>query len=435
MKYLRIYLAACILMLSLSLQAQTKTDSLTLPWILDAVLKNYPELKKVENELNASDAKIALTKSSKLPDVVFSAGYNRLGPVSSFNLGGRQVQMMPDNMYNATFSITENLLDFGKTNKNMAIDEKNKEIQQLSIHQVRQRLSLAVMGNYYTICYLQEAIRIKDEQLNTLNQHLQFVQKKAATGSATQYDLLSTKVRITTVENQKIDLQTALEIQGSWLNGYLGVDQKSGFLLKSEALVLTSIPSLDDLCQQAFTNRQEMKVALQKSELVKLKLDAIHVQNNPTVNLQAAGGFKNGYFNSNMEDIGKLNFNVGIGVRVPIFDANRSKYAVVQANTNLTSSDQEVELLRRSISNEVVEARANVLAAFKKIHQCELQVQLATQAYQLAETSYKNGVITNLDLMDSYTARSESSLGLFKAKTDYQVNLKKLKLATGEDLL
>jgi outer membrane protein len=37
-----------------------------------------------------------------------------------------------------------------------------------------------------------------------------FVEKKAATGSATNYEILTTKVRISAIENQKTDLLNAL---------------------------------------------------------------------------------------------------------------------------------------------------------------------------------------------------------------------------------
>jgi len=432
MKHIHTHITACFLISAFSLQAQVVTDSLSLTNILVSVLTNYPELKKAENDLTAADAKIALTKTALLPDVAFSTGYNRLGPVSSFMFGTKQVQLTPENMYNATLSLSENLLDFGKTNKNVAIDEKNKTLQHLTIEQVRRRLTMAVLGNYYTISYLQEALRIKDEQLQTLNQHLDFVHKKVATGSATQYDLLSTKVRISSVENQKTDLQTALEVQTSYLNALMGKEKEHTFSLKNEPLTIVPIASLDSLCNQAVANRQEMKLALQKVELMKLKINAIKVQNNPSLNLQANAGFKNGYFNADLEDVGKLNYLVGVVLRVPVFDANRTKYTMVQANINLDNSHEEVELLRRNLTNEIVENRANVQAAFKKINQSELQLQQATQAYNLAEISYKNGAITNLDLLDSYTAVSESQLGLFKAKTDYLFEVKKLKSAVGE---
>ena len=435
MKQLYIYVAACALMVSGMVQAQIKSDSVSLDQLMKTVLDKYPELKKAEKDLTAADAKTALSRSSKLPDVVFLAGYNRVGPVTTFNLGGRDVHLMPENVYNASVSLTENLYDFGKTDKNVAVDEKNKELQTRIIDQVRQRLTQAVLVNYYSLCYIQEALRIKDEQLSTLEKHVQFVQKKQATGSATQYDLLSTQVKISTVENQRIDLQTALDIQLNTLNNLLGTDKGNRFNVKKETQVVAEPASLDALCTLALTNRQEMKLAEGKVELAKLKLEAIGVQNNPSLNLQAVGGFKNGYLNTKMEDVGKLNYNVGLGLRVPLFDANRTKYAKIQASAALENSTEDLELQKRNITGEVVENRINVLGALKKIKTCALQVQQATKAYSLAETSYQNGVITNLDLLDSYTAVSESKLALFKAETDYQICSWKLRLATGETFL
>jgi outer membrane protein TolC len=352
--------------------------------------------------------------------------------VTSISFGGKAIQLYPENVFNATISVNENIYDFGKTAKNVALDEKNKEMVQLSADQTKQKLSMAVMGNYYTICFLQEAIQIKDDQLNTLNEHLQFVQKKEATGSATQYDILTTKVRMSVIENQKTDLQTVLQIQISQLNSFMGKPHDSSVLLKKEIQFQQIIPTVDSLCNIAFSNRNEMKIARQKEEISKLRLNIIKVQNNPSLNFIAAGGYKNGYLNYDFNDQGKPNFVVGAGLKVPIFDANRSKYAKIQANADIEGNQQETELVRRNITNEIVESRANAEAALKKVNQSELQFQQAMQAYEMAKVSYESGTVTNLDLLDNYTALSESKLALFKTKIDYTVNLQRLKIALGE---
>jgi outer membrane protein len=432
MKYLLKYIIVLFLAPAMSLQAQTTVDSLTLASILTTVVNDYPTLKKAENDLMSAEAKINLTKTAFLPDINFSTSYNRIGPVTSIAFGGKDFQLNPDNLYNATFSISENIYDFGKTIRNIALDEKNMELVQLSVDQIKQQLSMVVMGNYYTICFLQEAIQIKDDQLNTLNKHLQFVQKKAETGSATQYDIMTTKVRISSIENQKTDLQTTLQIQISQMNSFLGKPLSNSVVLKKELQVQQMIPSIDSLCNMAFANRSEMKIARQKENIAKSKLDVVKVQNNPSLNFNATGGYKNGYFNSALQDVGKLNYVVGVGFKIPLFDANRAKYAKIQANASLEGNQQETELVRRNITNEIIECRANAEAAFKKVNQSELQLQQALQAYNLAEVSYKAGTITNLDLLDSYTSLSESKLALFKTKIDYTVNLKRLKIALGE---
>ena len=82
----------------------------------------------------------------------------------------------------------------------------------------------------------------------------------------------------------------------------------------------------------------------------------------------------------------------------------------------------------------MVEGHANALSALKKVKYPELQLQQAMQAFDLAEVCYKAGVITNLDLLDSYTSLSESKLVLFKTQIDYSVNRLKLRIALGEQI-
>ena len=413
-------------------------DSMSLSGIINSVLNNYPALKKGEKELIAIDAKIGLTKTAYLPDVNLSSSYTRIGPTTAITMMINNVphslELFPPNMYNATVSVNENIYDFGKTAKNVALDIKNKEMIQLTVEQAKQRISMAVMGNFYGISFLQEAIRIKNAQLRNLNEHLQFVQKKADTGSATNYDILTTKVRISVIENAKTDLETALQVQMSQLNSFMGKPQDNIIVLKKEPNIQQLVPSVDSLCNVAYANRNELKIALKKEEISKSRLDVIAVQNNPAINAFGSGGFKNGYFNSSFQDTGMLNYAVGIGFKMPLFDANRSKYLKIQANADLEGNQQETELTRRSITNEVVESRANALSALKKLKQSELQLKQALQAYELAEVNYKAGVITNLDLLDSYTALSESQLMLYKTKIDYSANLQRLKIAMGEKI-
>ena len=409
-------------------------DSVSLSEIINKVISNYPAIKKAEQEIEMANAKIGLTKTAYLPDINFASSYSRIGPVTSINFGGKVLQLFPENVYNATVSLNENIYDFGKTLKSVAFDEKNKALTELSVEQSKQRLSMALMSNYYTISFLQEAILIKDEQLKTLNLHLDYVQKKAATGSAIQYDILTTKVRISTLANQKTDLQTALQIQIGQLNSFLGKSPENPVLLKKEIQSKQLIPSLDSLVNKAFSNRNELKLALKKEELSKSRIEVIQVQNNPALNAFASGGFKNGYLNDSFQDVGKFNFAVGVGLKVPIFDANRSKFLKIQANAELEGMKHESELIRRNITNEVLECKANSEAALKKVNQSELQLQQAEQAYNLAEVSYKTGTITHLDLLDSYAALTESKLTLYKTKIDYSANLQRLKIAMGEKI-
>ena len=76
----------------------------------------------------------------------------------------------------------------------------------------------------------------------------------------------------------------------------------------------------------------------------------------------------------------------------------------------------------------------NIKSSLKKVERNELQLNQAQQAFTLAQTSFKAGYITNLDMLDAATSVSESKLVLLKSKIDYILNVYKLKAALGQRL-
>ncbi|MBP1638859.1 MAG: outer rane efflux protein [Bacteroidetes bacterium] len=436
MKRLSFYIFSLSMAFPVVLQAQSGnpvagSDSLGLETVINKVIETYPSVKKAELDIETANAKIGLAKSAYYPNIDLSSNYSHVGPTSKFTLPGLgSFQMYPADNYSATVSVNQQIYDFGKTDKSVTLETQSKVLSQMSVEQLKQRLSQTLVGNYYSIVFLQEAIRIKDEELKTLNEHLRFVEKKAASGSATQYEILTTKVRISNIENQKTDLLTTLQVQQSQLNSFLGRSQQSALTLKENIHAPEIVEEVGVLSNKALDQRDELKIARQKSLMTNTRLKMVNVQNNPALNLFATGGYKNGYI-PELGDL-KANYTVGVSFKVPLFDANRSKYNRQQVQTDLKAVDQDTELMRRNIVNEVVDCRANVDASLKKIAQSELQLQQAQQAYQLAETSFKSGTITNLDLLDSSTSLAESHLAVMKARVDYTVSLLKLKIALGE---
>lgn len=409
------------------------TDSLSLNTIISEVTANHPLVKKAMEDINASDAKIGLAEAGYLPNIDVTSSYTRIGPISEISIPGMGTfSFYPHDNYSAALNVNQTIYDFGKTEKNVLLEKEGKQMAQLSVEQVKQKLSQAVIANYFTLVFLQEALKIKDEQLSTLNEHLNFIEKKQETGTATQYEILTTQVRISTIENQKTDLETVRQVQVCQLNSLLGKPESTSQTVKKELSISIPDQQNDALITAAIQNRDEMKLANEKAKLAQLRYSYTGAQNNPEFNAYLSGGVKDGYSPYLYDP--RVNFAVGVGVKIPIFDGNRNKFNLVQAQSAIQVNDQETEIARRTIVNEVVECEANVKASQKKVEQGELQLQQATQAYSLAKVRFDSGVITNLELLEGSTAVSESRLQLLKAKIDYTVSLYKLKSAIGERL-
>ena len=412
-----------------------QNDSLTLSAVIEQVIGNYPAIIQAQKNLEAADANINLAKTAYYPDVNISGQYAHIGPVSKFdlsNLGLGMMQMNPADNYSIALDINQLIFDFGRTAKNIELQKGSKTLNELALENIKQQLSLAVAGTFYNIAFLQQAIQIKSEEIATLRQHLDFVNRKKETGSATEYEVLSTQVRISAIENEKTDLEASLTAQLSRINSYLGNPQDKRLRLQTAFVEPQIIASLDELCQTASVNRYDLKMAEEKKSLSESKLALVKTQNLPSLNFFAGGGWRNGY----IPDLNKFtpNYAVGVGLKIPIFDRGKTRFGKIVTGKEIDANDAEIELTKRNIANEIVETKTGTEAAQQKVTRSELQLQQAQQAYQLATISYQTGSITNLDLLDTYTALSNTQLSLYKAKIDYTINYLKLKIALGEKI-
>ncbi len=409
----------------------TDADSLSLKSIIERVVTTHPSVKDAEEAINNANARIGLAKTGYNPVVDLEASYTNIGPVVKLSIPDLGTfQLYPVNNYAAAVNFHQVIYDFGRTRQNVELENENKNIGEQALEQVKQKMSMLAVNNYYTLVYLQAAILIKDEEIVTLNEHLQHVEKMIATGSATEYQLLSTRVKISTVESQRVDLLAALEAQQSFLNSMIGNDNNAKPAVKND--LTAELPQIesDSLLSYAYHNRDEVLINEKKTALAELRYGMVKLQNKPMLSLQASAGAKNGY----IPDLNRItpNYVVGLGFRVPLFDGNKTKYNLAQVQSVITSLAYESEYTRRNVSDQLTQAEVYMYAAKEKISHFDLQLQQALKAYSLAQTSFESGVITNLDLLDANTAVSESKLMLLKARIDYAASVYTLKAALGE---
>ena len=436
----------CILMIALALIASlsansqdnqgsvavVKSDSLSLKSLIEEVISTHPTVKGAEEAFKNADARIGAARAAYYPVVDANANYSNIGPVMKIYIPSMGTfQLYPENNYSATINFRQVIYDFGRTKTNIELENEGRIIGEKTLDQVRQKMAIATVNNFYTLAFLQHAIKIMDEQLATLQAHLKYIETLKSTGSATDYQVLSTKVKISTAESQKSDLVAALAIQQAYLCSLTGNNNRIP-VVKEELDVIAPVVSGDSLLSFAYHNRDEMAINHEKAVLAGLRYQLTKTTDKPVISFLAAGGAKNGY----LPDLNQLkaNYAVGVGISVPIFDGMKTKYNLQQAESAINSLHFENEGTQRSITSEIREAEEYVISAKQKEMQFQLQLEQAQEAYTLAETSFRSGVITNLELLDANTTVSQSMLMLLKARIDYAASIYRLKASLGERL-
>jgi len=138
-------------------------------------------------------------------------------------------------------------------------------------------------------------------------------------------------------------------------------------------------------------------------------------------------------FNTNFNDPGKSQlFKTGIRVQAPIWMGGKLRIAVDLSKKEVKAAKEQYRKSENDVIYNVVEAYYNVLTARAFVETAQLAVRDAEKHLKDAETVYKAGMGLKSDVLRAKVYLEQMEENLVKAKSNYQVTLKALKVAMGE---
>ncbi len=409
---------------------QGSPDSLTLDQAISLTIRNYPLIKQQQEKLKAIDYRIEQQKSYFYPDVQGEASYTRIGPLPSFNFGGEALVLAPADNYNLNIVLNEQLYDFGRRSASVDLTSSYKKSAADNVELVKSDLSYQTLQTFYSILFIEKSIAVKDTQIAALNAHLGVTIKRVESGSATDYDALSTQVRISRAQSEKLELQNQMKQQEIVLEQLLGKTQDSTITVTGDFSPPSRVSSADSLINIAFQKRQELKLAEDELNTSHLQENLAGLGDMPSVNATLSYGIKNGY-EPNLDAM-RGNWAAAFSVQVPIFNGFLTRYKESEARVNTNVSELNITTIKRNIISNVQQAAANLNSNLDQLNTTLTQVRFAEQTVLRAESRYNSGVGTNLDLLDAETSLAEARFfylqNLFKSiLSSYQ-----LKKAVGD---
>jgi outer membrane protein len=405
-------------------------DSLTLEQAIRLTLVNQPAIEQAEHAVTASAARVGISRSSLYPDVSLLGSYTRVGPVPSIDMGGESMRLAPENAYDVHVGLRHVLYDFGKTSTSIRAVEATRQAAADNVVLVKSHLAYRTIGVFNAILILRQTIVVVDEQIEVLRQHLDVSTKRIIAGTATDFDTLTTQVRIAVATSDRIDALRALETQEVVFRQLTGLPQGRPVFLTGTFAAIGLMPNRDSLLSSVEKQRPELVLAEDAENSAAVYAELASLGDKPLLSLNLTSGFKDGY----VPDLHKpkANFTAGLQFHVPIFNGRRTIHEEAEAAANLGAARAHTSDVRRWVVSEVEQAVTGVKSSLEKIASSDVQVRQAEKALSMARTRYEAGVVTNLDLLDAETTLSQVKLIRLRALYDYTVSLNALDQATGK---
>ncbi|SYZ72028.1 putative Outer membrane efflux protein [Candidatus Zixiibacteriota bacterium] len=409
--------------------SQNAGDSLTRDEVVRLTLTNQPQIMQAQQNLTVAEARVDVNRAALWPDIGLVGVYTRLDPVAKLEVGGATEKLFPNDNYDVQVDLEHTLYDFGRKRTAISVAQRSRQMAQDNIDLVRLTLAYQAISAFNNALILQNTIAVIDSQLVALRQHAAVSTKKIQAGTATNYDTLTTQVRIAVATNDRTDAVRALNSQIIILHELTGLPDASPINLKGDYATVTPMPQLDSLLQTAENQRPEMVMARDAEQVAATQTHLVSLGDKPSLSLAVGSGFKNGYFPNIAEP--HLNWNAGLIFRMPLFNGHRTQYEESGAHAALEAAKQHTADMIRKITGDVRQAFLDVQTSLSKIATTEVQIRQAEQAVAMAVIRYQAGVITNVELLDAQTALLQTRLIRLRALYEYTVGLANLDRATG----
>jgi outer membrane protein len=275
---------------------------------------------------------------------------------------------------------------------------------------------------YYNIQFLQKSIQVQQDQIGSLKENERLIQAKIKNGDALEYDLLTTQVRTANATNRLNDLQTQLEKQYVLMQWLSGVDTKGKIdasgagTYRDDALYLVLEPG-----NWKATNSDAKLIEKQIAVYEYDKKEA-SISSRPEITGSASGGVRNGI----QPDIDQFRLNgmVGVGIAIPILSSDRPKLRQKLTQVQIESAKRSMQTLESNIQKDLATVQQDYKGIQEKLSNTRVLVTQAERAYKLAQVRFKEGLITNVELLDAQTNVENANLQLVQLQ--YQAQLDKL---------
>ena len=442
-KYL---LLALFLALSGAPVVAQQVVTLNLSEAVDYALENNPSTKNARLELLISKATIKETTARGLPQIngAYNLDYNPKIPViflpnqPPFGDPSNPSDVIPARFgvsYSSGLGVTVSQMVFdgsffvGLRAAKTLLELTNKDLKKAEIDVVEN-----VKKAYFGVLVNQQRIRLAGANLSRIDTLLKETTALNEAGFVEKIDVSRVQVQRNNTYTQIQRGQAALDISKQILKLQMGIPVEYEVELSESLQELTTKEELLQLVGVEGADRIEIDQVASQITLVGLDLKNNLSQYMPKINFvgnmrrSGAGNELDRVFNKSNWFGSSL---VGVSMSVPIFDGF-SKAARIQKNrVQLTQLENQRSFLKESFKSELYAAKANLRNDLNILEVQEANLQLATEVYQIARIKYKEGIGSNLEVVNADAALIEAEINYLGALYDGLISKINLEKALG----
>jgi outer membrane protein len=432
-----------ILLISLfSVSGINAQKRFTLAESLEMGLRNSKDLKISYSKVVSSESSVDVTNSAFLPQLKFSANYTRLSDVPPFTVSlpifPYPITLAQTILNNYTFklSVQQPIFTGFKISSQKSSSQHLKEATEIDFEKDKSDAALQIQTAFWNFYKVLEVKTVIDDNLKTVERHLDDTKNFYSNGLATQNDVLKMEVQLSNTKLMQIDAENNIELARSTFNKSIGVplDEKTA-ISTEEIQINDNFGEYKSLVNEAYNNRNEIKSTEKRIEAGK-----------ENVIVNKSGYFPQVFVNGNYYmsrpnqryqpplDQFKGTWDLGITLSWDIWTWGNTSSQVQIAEQNLLQTQTMREQLKDNIELEVNQNYLALKYAKEKLEVLEKTIEQTDENIKVTTEKYDNQLATSADLIDAENSVISAQTNYESALVDYEIAKVKLEKALGRKI-
>jgi len=439
------YVLATIVLVLLLVAAVAMTayagETLSLDQAVDTALKNHPNLKAADSQVEGAQANVLKSKSGFLPKVTLSETWSKTdNPLMVLGTKLNQASVTPADFnplvmndpdpmsnYNTRLAVIQPVFNGGKEYLGIKQARLASEAAAQDRARTRQETVFNVVKAYYGLLLAKEYDKVAIQSLETSAANVKLADTRFKAGAVLQSDLLRAKVQYAEVKEMATRSENGVKLAAANLNFAMGVPQESQYAVEGALSAQDMKEDLDGMISGALALRPDLSSLGLNRKNAEANISQARTDYIPSLNLMGQMDWNSDRIAGN----DAKSWAVMAVLQWNLFDGLVTTSRVREASANAGKMRAMEEQMRSGVQLQVRQAYYNYQASLERIAATSSSVQEAEEGFRIVQKRYEAGMTTLVDVLGAENALIRSRTGALQALYDNNVAAAELKLAAG----
>ncbi len=270
---------------------------------------------------------------------------------------------------------------------------------------------------FYTALLARDVIDVFESALARAERHLEMVRLQHQQGLVSEFELLRAEVEVVNQDAPLIAGRNSYSQSINSLKVALALPLDEPIQIRGEFDYLP-VPGerLAARAEAALRERDDREAAVHQVELMKQALRAARGDRFP--NFYLLGSYSMSGASDDLdfsEEEQASASSASIEVSLPLWTSGATTAKINQVRADYTLAQLQLELLDEEIAREVKAVRLDLESADRQVEANRKTVELARRAFEIAETRYESGLLSQVELLDVNDTLTEARVNLLRS--------------------